>query len=148
MPDDAHISIRVLSEPRYLSTVRAAVSEAATRAGFPEETVGKIALAIDEAMTNVIRHGYKGRKDQPIWLKITPVHEGDHAGLEFVIEDACPETDLSKIKGRPLEEVRPGGLGVHIITGVMDQVEYAHRADGGGLRLKMVKWLNAATPAK
>ena len=148
MGDDSHIMIRVLSEPKYLSVVRAAVTEAATRAGFNEETIGKIELAIDEALTNVIRHGYKGCTDRPIWLKMTPIQNGEHSGMEFVIEDETPEVDMAKIKGRPLDEIRPGGLGVHIITGVMDQVEYARCPDGSGLRLKMVKWLNAAASAK
>lgn len=145
MTDQAPISIRILSQPRYLTVIRAAVDALASRLGFAAETCGQIVLAVDEAMTNVIRHGYQGRTDKPIWLKMSPVEEGDRTGLELIIEDECAGVDLEKIKGRPLEEIRPGGLGVHIITGVMDQVEYRSRPDGTGVRLRMLKFINSAT---
>lgn len=139
MPDPSDISIRVLSQPRYLAVVRASVEAAALRMGLDEDQAGKVTLAVDEAMANVIRHGYKGEKDHPIWVRMTPVTRESVPGMEIVIEDECSGVDLKKIKGRALEEVRPGGLGVHIITGVMDEVEYQARPDGTGVRLRMVK---------
>ena len=147
MKDSSHISIRVLSQPRYLAVIRAAVEAAATKSGFTADMSDRIVLAVDEAVTNVIRHGYKGRTDQPIWLKMRPVNGDGKEGMEFLIEDECTGVDLAKIKGRPLEEVRPGGLGVHIITGVMDQVEYRSRPDGTGVQLRMVKYKKPAAAA-
>ena len=46
--------------------------------------------------------------------------------------------DPEAIAGRPLENVRPGGLGIHIMKSVMDRVSYA-RAEGGGMMLNMSK---------
>src|SRR5687768_7458336 len=119
MPEPADISIRLLSQPRYLSVARAAVETAALRMGLDEDQAGKVTLAVDEAIANVIRHGYKGEHDRPIWVRMTPVTRDGVPGMEIIIEDECTGVDLKKIKGRALEEVRPGGLGVHIITGVM-----------------------------
>ena len=144
MTEQADILIRVVSQPRYLAVIRAVVETAAAKMGLAEEVCGQVVLAVDEAMANVIRHGYKGLPDRPIWLKISPVSQDGHTGIQIIIEDECTGVDLDKIKGRRLEEVRPGGLGVHIITGVMDQVEYQSRPDGTGVRLKMVKF--AAPP--
>jgi hypothetical protein len=59
-------------------------------------------------------------------------------GLRIVIEDLGRQTDPGAIKGRDLDDVRPGGLGVHIIREVMDEVVYEKRP-GGGMRLTLVK---------
>ena len=42
-----------------------------------------------------------------------------------------------------MEDVRPGGLGVHIIRSVMDEVEYSCPLDGG-MQLRMVKYFDTA----
>ncbi len=150
MIDRPHIEIQVTSQPIYVGVVRAAVQTMAGKLGFSNEQSGHIILAVDEALTNVIRHGYHGKNDQPIWIKLTPIHGIDRAGLEIVIEDQSQGVDISKIKGRPLDEIRPGGLGVHIIQQMMDDVTYSQRTDTEGLRLRMCKYIqaqDAPTPA-
>jgi len=139
------------------------VASLARRLGFDEIAACQIALAVDEALANVIRHGYERREDQPIWMSIweldapqstgpKPAHPGPHPappavlvsrpgeGLFIIIEDQGRQTEPETIKGRDLEDVRPGGLGVHIIREVMDEVVYEKRT-GGGMRLTLVKRL-------
>ncbi len=128
--------------------VRAAVEAAAVRLGLSEDAAGKVVLAVDEAASNVIRHGYGGRQDRPIWMRISPIDFEGNPAMEILIEDECQGVDLNKIKGRPLEEIRPGGLGVHIIQGVMDAVEYRHREDGAGISLRMVKRIQSNNPVR
>jgi anti-sigma regulatory factor (Ser/Thr protein kinase) len=109
-----------------------------------------MALALDEALCNVIRHGYKQAADRPIWITITPVggittpeemHKNGNPvqGIRIVLEDEAVQVDPSQIKGRQLEDIRPGGLGVHIIHEVMDDVRYEKREGGAGMRLTMMK---------
>jgi len=132
-----HISVEMLSNPVYLSGARQLVSSVAQRLGFDEMACSQIALAVDEALCNVIRHGYDRAVDRPIWLSLWPVEEGK-GGLRIVIEDEAKQVDLDAIKSRKLEDVRPGGLGVHIIREVMDEVKYERR-EGAGMRLTLVK---------
>lgn len=133
------IELRILSQPCYLCVARAAVSALLERLGYDEADTGKVILAIDEALANVIRHGYDNRPDGPIWLRFNPtVSNGDRAGFIMVIEDEAKQVDPAAIKSRDLEDIRPGGLGVHIIHQVMDEVEYAPRREGG-MRLTMTK---------
>ena len=54
------------------------------------------------------------------------------------IDDRGKQTEPERIRSRELSEIRPGGLGVHIIKEVMDSVRYEKRS-GGGMRLTMVK---------
>lgn len=138
------VLLRLTSHPRYLSGARELVTAVARRLGF-DETIGcQIALAVDEALANVIRHGYGSEPDRPIWVSIWPMGPSvdEATGVRIVIEDEARQVDPDKIKGRDLEDIRPGGLGVHIIRKVMDHAAYEKR-DGGGMRLVMEKRLTA-----
>ena len=44
----------------------------------------------------------------------------DGSTIQFVIEDRARQVPLDRIKGRPLDDIRPGGLGIHLIREVMD----------------------------
>jgi anti-sigma regulatory factor (Ser/Thr protein kinase) len=61
------------------------------------------------------------------------------AGLEIVLQDSGEAADPKKLRGRPLDEVRPGGLGLHFMRQSMDEVEFS-RKKGKNL-LRMVKYL-------
>lgn len=138
MTDNADIELKFSSNPCYLSVVREAITRSSQARGFEDCTCGKIMLAVDEAVSNVIRHGYDGRHDQPIWVRIGPADDsGD--GLKVVIEDRARQVDPETIRGRDLDQIRPGGLGVHLIREMMDSVSYEFR-DGGGMRLTLIKY--------
>ena len=121
------IVLNLTSDPPLLAVMRAAVSKVCEIAGFDGSDTSKIILAIDEATSNVIRHAYKGKGGQTITItcKIKPTK------LEFILEDEGEPADVKKIKSRPLDEIRPGGLGVYIITSVMDKVKFAEGQETG-----------------
>jgi anti-sigma regulatory factor (Ser/Thr protein kinase) len=135
--DASDIELRIMSEPRWLCVVRAALDTALAKLGVVEAVRGLVTLAVDEAVTNVIRHGYEGRSDKPIWVRFAAMN-GASPAFRIVIDDEGRQVDPDKIRGRDLENVRPGGLGVHIIRQVMDEVAYTARPEGG-MRLTMVK---------
>ena len=58
---------------------------------------------------------------------------GRFAGDEFEIriDDYGKFVDPGKIRGRDLKDVKPGGLGVHLMRKVMDRLEYRRNAHGG-----------------
>jgi anti-sigma regulatory factor (Ser/Thr protein kinase) len=104
---------------------------------------------VDEALCNVIRHGYEQRGDGSIEVCVWPMAGEDAGGsgddpgavgggLYIRIEDRGRQTEPDHIRSRELTEIRPGGLGVHIIKEVMDYVRYDKR-EGGGMRLTMMK---------
>lgn len=136
------LKLEIQSDPQMLSVVRSAVQQLAAVAGFAEEDCRSITLALDEAMTNIIRHAYGGRNDQSIELHC---HCRDGA-LEFVLLDRGQSAPPEKIRGRALEDVRPGGLGTHIIMQIMDQVSYEPLPDRNQLRL--VKHLPGKRPPR
>jgi anti-sigma regulatory factor (Ser/Thr protein kinase) len=143
------VRIEVVSQPRYLAGARDLVKAVAGRLGFDASACGRIALAVDEALCNVINHGYDKRPDGRIWVSIWPIGDPmpEHpVGIRIIIEDQAKQVEPEKIKPRDLSEIRPGGLGVHIIREVMDVAKYEKR-NGGGMRLIMEKRLDSDTQA-
>jgi anti-sigma regulatory factor (Ser/Thr protein kinase) len=125
-PHRFHIKFAMPSDVRYLPVVRGAVGSLASAVGWEEAECLAIALAVDEALANVIRHAYHGRADGLIELECK--ESGD--GLEFVLLDRGDAPDLSKICAREIGCDRPGGLGTHIIRDVMDHVSYNESPEG------------------
>ena len=124
--------MRMASNPRLLSVVRSTVSELAAVWGFESEQCRRITLAVDEALSNIIRHAYKNRFNQEIDLNFQA--HSDY--LEFSFVDRGEAADPSKFLARPLDEMASGGRGIHIIRQIMDEVCYERLPEGNLLRLK------------
>lgn len=112
------------SETSFLGLVRDVTRKMAEGAGFDLTTASQIALAVDEAATNVLEHAYHGAQGRPVEL----CFGGD--GTQFRVEvcDAgdrvdprdVPEVDLRQYAS----ERRTGGLGVHLMGKIMDSVTF------------------------
>jgi len=142
-----HVEIRVSADPANLCIVRSAVQKAAEKSGLNQKSIDAVTLALEEALANTIRHGYGGPCNKPIIVSLNRLNadENHPAGLEILIRDFGRQVDPGNIKGRDLDDVRPGGLGVHIIYSSMDEVEYSCPTDGG-MQLRLVKYLNSSKP--
>jgi serine/threonine-protein kinase RsbW len=118
-------TIHIESRTERLITVREFVSSAARQFGFAEEEVSKIALAVDEACTNVIKHAYKFDPSKDIAIT---VRRGD-GKFEVAITDQGCQFNPSDIHTPDMKEYlshyRRGGLGVYLMKSLMDSVEYA-----------------------
>ncbi len=130
------MKITISSEPRLLHILRGVVRWRAEESGFLSSDVESLALAIDEAVSNVIRHTYLSRPDGKVSLEIRTFSDR----LEFVLEDSGPKVKREDIRPRSLDEVRPGGLGTLFINCFIDESFYeGERVEGN--RLRMVKYL-------
>lgn len=136
--DSRTVEVRIPSDPAFMAVVRQLTSAVGAMAGLGPEETNAVTLAVDEACTNVIKHAYKHDYSQHMTLsfRLRPDR------LELRLRDYGTKCDPSRIKGRELDDVRPGGLGVHIIRKVMDEVTYDTR-HSVGTELKMTKFLKA-----
>ena len=141
-------NLTINSDSVELRQVRSAIEAAGSRVGFDKKDCHAMALAVDEALANVIKHAYGGACDKKIEIEIAEL-SGDtgEKGLKINIRDFGKAVEISKIKGRDLEDIRPGGLGVHIMRKVMDEVIFECPPSGGTL-LQMVKYRRNESEAK
>ena len=125
------------SAPDRLKMVRAGVVAAACACGFDDDDAADIALAVDEACANIIVHAYGCRGDADIILEIYRLRGGIRLRLRDFGRPVAPES----IAPRPLEVIRPGGLGTHFIREIMDEARLERAADGRGNVLDLTKRL-------
>lgn len=137
------VRLNITSHAKSLPVVRSAAERMAQMEGFGDHEAHELALAIDEALANVIKHGYHGAPDQPISITMSTVRsEAGRRGICVLVRDRGRQVDPATIQSRDLSDIRPGGLGVHIIKSVMDDVEYTCPPDGG-MQLRMIKYIAA-----
>lgn len=130
------IEIKIPSDPQWLKIIRSGISHLTDMCGFSPEASNAVTIAVDEAVSNIIKHTYRGRKDGTIIVKFRILDDR----LEIVLRDFGEKADLEAIKPRDLNEIRPGGLGVHLIKSTMDIVIYDNSLDVGN-QLTLAKYL-------
>jgi serine/threonine-protein kinase RsbW len=135
MADVRHLIVRGRYE--NIPTITSFVGEAAEAAGFGESGVFHCQMAVDEACTNVIEHAYGGEDVGDIQITCT-VEPGTcqvevfDRGKPFIPEE-IPEPSMQAT----IENLKPGGIGLHLMRQVMDTVEFSF-TDAGN-RLLMIK---------
>jgi len=123
--------------PKWFRTIRQLISAASTQCGFSDRDAGQIAMAVDEAISNIYRHGYHGSTEGRVRLNFFTT-ASPNAKITIEIEDEATQIDSDLIKSRDLDDIKPGGLGVHLIQTVMDTSTWIKRAEGG-MKLTMSK---------
>lgn len=131
--------LTISSQTDHLTEVRRFVSELARQHGFTEDDVNKITIAVDEACTNIIKHGYNFSPKHTIDIEI----RRDGINFEILISDRGKKFDPNTIETPDMKEYlshyRRGGLGVYLMKRIMDSVEFDSHRDRNTLR--MVKTL-------
>ena len=79
---------------------------------------------------NIIQHAYGADISGDIIVEVW------RSGNEWIfrLTDFGEPVDKTKVRARDLDDIRPGGLGVHFINEVMDEVEFL---DNEGVEKKL-----------
>jgi len=103
-----------------LAELRKLVRDCLKQEGCEQDFIQRMVLAVNEASMNIIQHSYANQDTGIFRIEIYK----DGKELTFCLTDFAPAVDKKAIKSRDLDDIRPGGLGVHFINELMDQVEY------------------------
>ena len=115
-----NIQLSIPSHPKYLQLVRGIIKKATHIIGFSEDDSAYITLAVDEACSNIIKHSYMNDPGKKIDICIN-AHEKE---LKIHITDYGKQCNITQMKSRDIDDIRPGGLGLYIMNKIMDSVEY------------------------
>ena len=119
------------SHTQNLASMRKVVRGFLDRLPFSERERTLMVLGVDEACTNIIRHAYESRDDQPIALSL----EAKPDCVCLRLRDYGRQSSPEKLKGRTCDLVQPGGLGLHFIRSAFDNVDYIVKSRGTELVL-------------
>jgi serine/threonine-protein kinase RsbW len=134
--------IEFASHPANLWLVRHCVRQFLQDRAFSSREIDLMVLGVDEACTNIIRHAYHLADDQLISLSLETIKSN---GVRFRLRDYGDRFDSTKYRVRSLDQLRPGGLGVHLIRHAFDQIDYLKRRRGTLLVLTKLR-SNASVP--
>jgi len=125
-----------------LKAARSFIQRAGNSLHVADDILGDLCLVVDEAVTNIVVHGYEGRGGP---VDITVQSQGD--ALVIRIRDRASPFDASDVEkphlDQALAERAYGGMGVYLIRKLTDEAEF-RVLPGGGNELRIVK--RAAVP--
>jgi len=131
------LSLDLESSLDVLGEITEAVEAFGAEQEWPADLLFHVQLVLDELASNVINHGYGASGHR---FQITIQSRQEAVQVEVVDEarafDPLHETPAATIDAGVAER-EVGGLGVHIVKQLMDEMEY--RRENGKNRLTLVK---------
>jgi serine/threonine-protein kinase RsbW len=122
----------ITADLERVAELRAIVRDVAAASDAPADCLDDLIQAVDEAATNVIRHGYRGR---PGWIHLTAELVGDD--IVISLEDEAPPFDPTRVPppdlSVPPQHRRPGGMGIHLMRLATDSMVHRPRPGGGNI---------------
>lgn len=110
-----------------LEAIFAFVEEYRRREPIPDEPLYAVNLALEELFTNMVKYHPESRRDVVIRLERVA-----DALVGTLTDSAVEPFDVTLVPAPaepPLEKTRPGGLGLHLVRQMVDDLRYVH-ADG------------------
>jgi anti-sigma regulatory factor (Ser/Thr protein kinase) len=144
-----HQDLVVTNDLATLSQVRDLVANSVRKGGFSPLYLNRLQIAVDEAVTNIIEHGYEGRPRGTGAIQISASVSPDE--FRILIVDQGSSFDPAALTDIDIEtHVRAGhggGLGVFLMRKIMDVIDYQYET-GRRNRLLLVKFASGSSSAR
>jgi len=133
--------LQLPSHTDFLDLIRDFISKLSVYAGFGDENVYKISLAVDEACTNIIRHAYDEGNIRLIDIE-TEINNGQ---FTVIVSDTGKGFNPDDVGEPDLQDYivrhKVGGFGLYLIKTLMDEVEFSIEP-GVRTAVRMTKFLD------
>jgi serine/threonine-protein kinase RsbW len=124
MAEEFRAELTIQSSIDQLEKIRGFVSQAAEAFGFEECEGYKIVMAVDEACSNIIRHGYGKNSNEKLHIVIQTT---DNRFI-VTVNDRGKSYDLRTHSLPDMEAYlaakKSGGLGIKLIRSLVDEIQY------------------------
>lgn len=120
---------------RDLEAVDAILDRLAERAGMTPDTMSQIRIVCDEVLANVLAYGFRDEAEHDITVS---VEMAERRLVLTVSDDGVPFDPMAVSPpdtSQPLEQRSVGGLGIHLVRHLVDQMTYERRGDRNVLTL-------------
>ena len=137
----AELSLRMETTLDELRRIDAVIEEFARAENWSPELEFQVKLVFEEIGINIVNHGHDGDGHHEIEIQI--ISDMDKISVE-ITDDARPFNPLTDTPppdtNASLEDRPEGGLGIHLVRTLMDEVRY--RRESGKNLLTLVKRKN------
>ena len=107
-----------------LNTLCRHLEDCGSRMGLPQRCLFEINLGLDELFTNIISYGFKDNREHRIKFSLAK----DKETLVVKVEDDGIPFNPLEVAGPDavpdIDSIRIGGLGIHLVKNMMDDVNY------------------------
>jgi anti-sigma regulatory factor (Ser/Thr protein kinase) len=104
--------------------------------GLAESAAFKMKFAVEEVFTNFVKYNSQGPGEISIAISI----DADNLVVQLIDYETVP-FDITKKEdvnvNLPIEQRNPGGLGIHLVKAMLDNVEYDHTDSKSTITLTM-----------
>jgi anti-sigma regulatory factor (Ser/Thr protein kinase) len=102
---------------------------------LPENTQFAVQLCLEEALSNIIRHGYHNRPGQTVTVDCSL---GENQELVLTVEDHAPSFDplTAPEAQEPIDHLKPGGRGIRLMRKFAGSLNYQRLPAGNRLTLR------------
>ena len=135
MKGDESVEVKLPNSLTALAQLHAAVAQFCRRQAIHPDTEFKIDLALEEVFTNIVRHGYDDSRPHEIIVQLKMGRDRVRISVEDDGRQFNPLLAPAVDVNAALSERRVGGLGIHLMRRLIDQVRYQRRPDGNQLIL-------------
>jgi serine/threonine-protein kinase RsbW len=133
----SELALSLRNDPAEVASLAARVDEFCAAHAVSPTLTAQLNLALDEAISNIIAYGYDDDGEHAIAVRIAVAHGALIAELVDDGREFDPRQALPPDLAAPLDERPVGGLGIHLVRHLMDEVLY--RREGGRNHLVLTK---------
>ena len=131
----ADLERTVPGEIRELPGLLDAIAGFLREEGLRRDDITGVQIAVDEAFSNIVTHGYRGEGGTvTLRCRVSP------GEAEIILVDHAPPFDPTTLPPPDLESDlahrHPGGIGISLIRNFMDGISYEYRSGRNILTLK------------
>ena len=133
------LSLKIDCRPDELDRIASEVNDLGEREGWPESMTYRVHLVLEELGLNIINYGYEDGDRDNHQIEITLKSGPDSLTID-IVDDGRQFNPLSQAPipdtGATMEDRPIGGLGVHLVKALMDEMHY--RREKGKNHLTLV----------
>ncbi|MCL5291438.1 MAG: ATP-binding protein [Actinobacteria bacterium] len=129
---ERELDLTLGAEPHVVRFVRDVVDNFCRAISIDDQDIDDLKIVVSEACTNVVRHAYNGHHGS---LRLTLRASQDQVVLSVIDYGKGVVCPVSSATIRRSGKLASGGLGVYIITQLVDNINFLSRNNGTEVRL-------------
>lgn len=138
--------IIVPAQSSYLPALRKFIARIASKYRFSKSEINALTISVDEACTNIIKHGYSDIQSGSITMNVSV--KSDRLVVELIDQGKSfdPKQASDPNISQYVQNGKKGGLGIFIMRKFLDDIQYVKAKQGNILRLVKFRKDGSAPP--